>query len=84
MNREAKIKKLKLKIEEHIKNGGSIYDSKKDIPYYSYMTDLIKKDKLIGVSSSVESIYNECGFDYSSRKRDVTLERIKRIYLIIS
>ena len=37
MNREDKIRKLKDKIDLHIKNGGSVYDEKKDIPYYSYI-----------------------------------------------
>lgn len=78
MNREEKIRKLKEKIENHLENSGSLYDSKKDIPYYSYMVDLIKKDKYMGVTSTVESLYKECGYEYTSRKKEISLERIKK------
>lgn len=78
MNREDKIRKLKEKIENHLNNGGSLYDSKKDIPYYSYIVNFIKKDRLIGIDSSVESLYRECGYNYASRRREISLERIKK------
>lgn len=65
-------------IVEHIKNGGSLNDSKKDIPYYSKLVYLIKKDRLAGINSTIESIYRECGYEYISRKQEITLERIKK------
>ena len=78
MAREDKILKLKGKIKEYIDNGGKISDSRKDVPYYRYLCNLVIEDYKNGINSTISSIYKECGYDYVDKRQPVTLERIKK------
>ena len=78
MTREERIVKLKEKIKKYLDNGGSIYDSKKDIPYYRYMTYIICEDYRNGEDSNMTSVYKECGYEYKLKTQPATLERVKK------
>lgn len=78
MSREDRIEKLKVRIGEYLANGGSIQDAKKDIPYYNFMTDIIKYDKKNGKNTTIASLYKECGYEYISKGgKEVSISRLK-------
>lgn len=62
---ENPIEELTSRIQNYIKNGGSIYDPKRKLSYYDYLDhvkhSLSKKD---GVKYCVADIYKMCGFDF--------------------
>lgn len=77
--REERIARLKLKIAKHKARGGSIYDSKASLDYYSDLITIIKLDRKEGKESNIESIYAECGEIYVAKKVSlITIEDIKK------
>lgn len=56
------INKLKAQIDEHIANGGSIYDERRTLPYYDNMRYLKDKLKATNPDITIESIYALCGY----------------------
>lgn len=78
MKREEKVRRLKEAIDKYVSAGGSIQDENKKLPYFNLLKVLIRSDRKEGVSSSLSSVYKECGYDYIEKKKPLTIERIKQ------
>lgn len=62
---ENPIEELTKRINNHISNGGNIYQPKRQLPYYDYMHMLKQKfSKRDGVKYEMQDIYKMCGFDF--------------------
>ncbi len=62
---ENPIGELTKRIQNHIDNGGSIYQPKRQLPYYDYLSNLKTKfSKRDGVKYETADIYKMCGFDF--------------------
>lgn len=62
---ENPIEVLTERIKAHIANGGSIYQPKRQLPYYDYMHMLKQKySKRDGVKYEMQDMYKLCGFDF--------------------
>ena len=61
----SRINKLKDKIETYIKLGGDIYDGRRDLPYYKYMS-LLKRDmeEQYNITLTMEYMYSLCGIRF--------------------
>ena len=63
--------KLRIEINKHLANGGSIYDTKKQLPYYDRMNKLIKKiQKMYNPEFSRIDAHKACGFDFDPEYND--------------
>lgn len=78
MSREERLKRLKLKIDEFVKNGGNIQDKNDNIPYYTELRSFVRNDLRHGVESTIASVYAECGYTYQDKKKPLTIERVKQ------
>ena len=59
------IEELTKRIQNHIENGGSIYQPKRQLPYYEYLSSLKTRfSKRDGVKYETADIYKMCGFDF--------------------
>lgn len=72
--KELTISRLKEEIDEYVKNGGSIYNKKNDLPYYQLMLNIIRKNKEL----SVKKLYELCGYEYIDKVLPTSIERIKK------
>jgi len=61
--------RLKKEIDEHIANGNSIYNPKRELPYYELLNGYRKKTGL-----NTKEIYKLCGYEY-----DETLAKTRRL-----
>ncbi len=59
------IEVLTQRIQNHIDNGGNIYQPKRQLPYYDYLHALKQRfSKRDGVKYEMQDIYKMCGFDF--------------------
>lgn len=59
------IEVLTQRIQNHIDNGGNIYQPKRQLPYYDYLHALKQRfSKRDGVKYEIQDIYKMCGFDF--------------------
>lgn len=72
--KELTISRLKEEIDEYVKNGGSIYARKTELPYYQLMLNIIRKNKEL----SVKKLYELCGYKYIDKVLPTSIERIKK------
>jgi len=62
---------LKIRMHQHIANGGSIYDTKHKLPYYDYMQKLIREvQTLYNPEFSRADAHKVCGFDFDPEYND--------------
>ena len=60
-----KIKNLKERINEYIKQGGDIYAGKRELPYYEYLHTLKRRmEEYYNSKFSVEYMYSLCGITF--------------------
>ena len=68
-----KINNLKVRMAQHIANGGSLYDSKKQRPYYDYMDyvfhEILKHDETL----TRAELHQLCGFEYDTEYNEYTI-----------
>jgi len=68
---EKRIEKLKNKIFEHINAGGSIYDPKRELPYYEDMNTFVRYvRKKTGKDFTHDDAYKVCGIDFDREYND--------------
>lgn len=61
---EKKLKNLKIKIQDYINNGGNIHDSRRNLPYYYDMKNIIDYcRKKLGKEITYQQLYELCGFE---------------------
>lgn len=60
------VERIKNEIDKFVENGGNIYDSKENIPYYELMIWFIDRNKRHGIEYSLEDVYKLCGYEYNS------------------
>lgn len=59
------IEELTKRIQTHINNGGSIYQPKRELPYYDYLAHVKEQfSKRDGMKYETADIYKICGFDF--------------------
>ncbi len=62
---ENPIEELTNRINAHIENGGSIYQPKRQLPYYDYLRNVkAQLSKRDGIEYEIADIYKFCGFDF--------------------
>lgn len=72
-NFRKEFEKLSLEINKHLANGGSIYDPKRQLPYYDRMQKLIRKiQKTYNPEFSRSDAHRACGFDFDPEYNDYT------------
>ena len=65
MDIKQRIEILKNKINQHLSNGGTVYDPKRQLPYYDYLSDTVKIiRKETGKKVSHEDVYLLCGIKF--------------------
>lgn len=68
---DKRLLELNKRIAAHINNGGSIYDPKRELPYYDYLSEIVKSlKKSTGQDVTYADVYKMCGIkfdrDYNS------------------
>ena len=71
--KSSSIDRLKSEIDVYISKGGSIYDKKENLPYYTLMQQMIRKNRNL----SIKELYRLCGYEYENKNIPATLERLK-------
>lgn len=65
------IEELTKRINDHIANGGSIYQPKRQLPYYDYLSHVKDKfSKKDNKKYTVSDIYRLCGFNFDHEYND--------------
>lgn len=68
-----KINKLKVRMAQHIADGGSLYDPKRQRPYYDYLDYVFHKIQAIDETFTHTDLHQLCGFEYDTEYNEYTI-----------